>query len=204
MTSAPLPDYLIPLRFRLALSPRLDLYACFIALHMLKRSLCGACSAAYSSRAWISPAVASQHSSTSTAGPSRSHIFDEPLDPAPRPKSLRRQRQLEQIAAARDGTSNSEREAQARWHADPWCRSRRQHVECADSRPDLADAGATMRGDPAEDAQRWVYSYAHIADPRRDDQLPSRPSRRRRRVKQARSSQPALTGSRPSPPVRGA
>jgi len=146
-------DYLIPSLLKIRSIPASwHAHACYILVYMLQRSLCAACSARYTRGALSLIGVGARHSSTSSPGPSRSHIFNEPLDPASRPKSLRRQRQLEQIATARNEISLEEREERARWNADPWCRSAYGAPDCAHNRSHIPDAGAAVRGDSPKDA----------------------------------------------------
>lgn len=55
------------------------------------------------------------------AGPSRSIIFDNPLDHSARAKKLKRVRRLEHVEQVKAERSEEEERERLGWWNDPWC-----------------------------------------------------------------------------------
>jgi len=58
---------------------------------------------------------------TDEAGPSRSIIFDKPLDHSARAQKLKRMRRLEHVEEVKASRSEEEERERLSWWNDPWC-----------------------------------------------------------------------------------
>ena len=58
---------------------------------------------------------------TGEAGPSRSIIFDKPLDHSATAQNLKRVRRLEHVEAVKASRSEEEERERLSWWNDPWC-----------------------------------------------------------------------------------